>query len=96
MMVIRNTVVLLIQKNTRKRNIKTANFVVLILRACVFFEPLKVFLPVAGALAAVGVAWGVAQLTATGGLGEAPVLFLLAGLQTLLVGLIADMISRRN
>ena len=74
----------------------TANFVVLILRACVFFEPLKVFLPVAGALAAVGVAWGVAQLTATGGLGEAPVLFLLAGLQTLLVGLIADMISRRN
>jgi glycosyltransferase involved in cell wall biosynthesis len=74
----------------------TFNFVVLILRVSVYFEPLKVFLPVAGVLATVGLAWGVQQWMATGGLGEAPVLFLVSALQTLLVGLIADMISRRH
>ncbi len=74
----------------------TLNFLVLMLRACVYFEPLKVFLPVTGGLAVVGVLWGARQISQMGGIGDAPVLFLLAALQVLLVGLIADMISRRN
>ncbi len=74
----------------------TFNFIVLILRVSVYFEPLKVFLPTAGALALAGTIWGVRQIMADAGLGEAPVLLLVSALQILLVGLIADMISRKN
>jgi glycosyltransferase involved in cell wall biosynthesis len=73
----------------------TFNFIVLILRVSIYFEPLKVFLPVAAALAVVGAAYGGYQAWA-GNLGEGPVLLLVAALQILLVGLIADMISRKN
>ena len=73
----------------------TFNFLVLILRVSVYFEPLKVFLPAAGLLALSGVAYGVVQVVA-GNLGEAPVLLCVSALQILLVGLIADMISRRH
>jgi len=73
----------------------TFNFLVLILRVSIYFEPLKVFLPVSGALAAAGLFYGILQAVA-GDLGEGPVLLLVAALQILLVGLIADMISRKN
>ncbi len=73
----------------------TFNFLVLILRVSIYFEPLKVFLPVSGALAAAGLFYGFLQVAA-GDLGEGPVLLLVAALQMLLVGLIADMISRKN
>lgn len=75
----------------------TFNFLVLILRVSVYFEPIKVFLPVTLLLAASGLGWGAAQaLTSERGLGEAPLFLLVAALQVGLVGLIADMISRRN
>lgn len=74
----------------------TFNFLVLILRVSVYFEPLRVFLPVSGVLALGGIAWGALQWRGSGGLGEAPVLLLVAALQILLVGLIADMISRKR
>ena len=73
----------------------TFNFVVLILRVIVYFEPLKIFLPIAGLLAVAGLAYGGVQ-TFAGNLGEGPVLLLVAALQILLSGLIADMISRKN
>jgi glycosyltransferase involved in cell wall biosynthesis len=73
----------------------TFNFVVLILRVSVYFEPLKVFLPVSGLLAAAGLAYAGLQVR-QGNLGEGPVLLLVTALQILLVGLIADMISRKN
>lgn len=73
----------------------TFNFLVLILRVSVYFEPLKVFLPVSAALALGGLAYAGLQAWA-GDLGEGPVLLLVAALQILLVGLIADMISRKN
>jgi glycosyltransferase involved in cell wall biosynthesis len=73
----------------------TFNFVVLILRVSVYFEPLKVFLPLSGTLAVVGLAYAGLQVS-QGNLGEGPVLLLVSALQVLLVGLIADMISRRN
>ncbi len=74
----------------------TFNFLVLILRVSVYFEPLKVFLPISGLLALFGLIWGFVQWRLIGGLGEAPVLLLVSALQILLVGLIADMISRKR
>ena len=73
----------------------TLNFLTLILRVCVYFEPLKVFLPASGLLFAAGLAYAGVQV-AQGNLGEGPVLLLVSALQILLVGLIADMISRKN
>ncbi len=73
----------------------TFNFTVLILRVSIFFEPFKVFLPVSGALAVAGLAYGGYQVN-QGNLGEGPVLLLVASLQIFCVGLIADMISRKN
>lgn len=73
----------------------TLNFLVLILRVCAHFEPLRVFVPAAVALALGGLGMGAWQVFQQGGLGEAPVLLLVASLQVLLSGLIADMISRR-
>ena len=73
----------------------TLNFLTLILRVCVYFEPLKVFLPASGLLFAGGFAYGIYQVM-QGNLGEGPVLLLVSALQILLVGLIADMISRKN
>jgi glycosyltransferase involved in cell wall biosynthesis len=73
----------------------TFNFLVLILRISIYFEPLKVFLPASGLLALAGIAYGGWQVR-QGNLGEAPVLLLVSALQILLVGLIADMISRRH
>ena len=73
----------------------TFNFLVLILRVSIYFEPLKVFLPVAGLLALAGVAYGAWQ-TKAGNLGEGPVLLIVSALIILLNGLIADMISRKH
>jgi glycosyltransferase involved in cell wall biosynthesis len=74
----------------------TLNFVVLILRVCAHFEPLRVFIPVATLLFTAGVIHGSYQLWQLRGLGEGPVLLLVASLQVLMSGLIADMISRRR
>jgi glycosyltransferase involved in cell wall biosynthesis len=73
----------------------TFNFTVLILRVSMYFEPLKVFLPIAGLLAAAGVAYGVVQVRA-GNFGEGPLLLLVSALLILLFGAVADMISRKN
>jgi len=73
----------------------TFNFLVLILRVSIYFEPLKVFLPISGLLALGGVGYGIWQVRA-GNLGEAPVLLIVSALNILLVGLIADMISRKH
>lgn len=74
----------------------TFNFLVLILRVSMYFEPLKVFLPVTLLLGTLGVVTGTAQIVAGADLGEVPVLLLVSALQLGLVGLIADMISRRH
>lgn len=75
----------------------TLNFVMLILRVSMYFEPLKVFMPLTFLLFASGLAWGVTQAAHSElGLGEGPLFLLFAALQTGLLGLIADMISRRR
>jgi len=75
----------------------TFNFMVLILRASVFFEPLKVFMPIAMALFAAGLGWTAYEFFVNGhGLAEGGLFLFVASLQTGLAGLIADMISRRD
>jgi len=74
----------------------TFNFTVLILRVCTHFDPLRVFVPAAGLLATLGLGLGAYQVSTLNGIGELPVLLLVAALQVLLSGLIADMISRRH
>jgi glycosyltransferase involved in cell wall biosynthesis len=73
----------------------TLNFLVLILRVSIYFHPLKVFLPVAGLLGAGGFALGCVQVW-HGNLGQGSELLMLAALNILIGGLIADMISRKN
>ena len=73
----------------------TFNFLVLILRVSAFFEPLKIFLPVTMILFALGISVGTVQLL-HGDLGDVTATILAAALQVGLVGLLADMISRRN
>jgi glycosyltransferase involved in cell wall biosynthesis len=73
----------------------TLNFLVLSLRVAVYFEPMKVFVPVASALGITGLFYAGYQAW-QGDLGEGPILLLSAALNILLVGLVADMISRKN
>jgi glycosyltransferase involved in cell wall biosynthesis len=73
----------------------TFNFLVLILRVSMFFEPLKIFLPVTLVLGALGMTVGAVQIV-QGDLGDVTATILAATLQVGLVGLLADMISRRN
>ncbi len=84
------------QGNSKIRPIQdTFNFLVLILRVTAFFEPLKIFLPLTILLFVLGVTVGTVQLLA-GDLGDVTATILAAALQVGLVGLLADMISRRN
>ncbi len=73
----------------------TFNFLVLILRVSAFFEPLKIFLPVTMLLLVTGLTVGTIQVV-QGDLGDVTATILASALQVGLVGLLADMISRRN
>lgn len=68
-------------------------FLLLILRTIVFFNPLKVFMPVGGAIALAGLAKLIYDIV-IGNLSESAVLALLAALVIWAVGLLADQNSR--
>lgn len=72
------------------------NFVVLMLRTMILFRPLKVFAPLAGLLVAAAVGVAVAsELVPPYEVMDVTALFLfIAGLQMLLVGVLADLILR--
>jgi glycosyltransferase involved in cell wall biosynthesis len=86
------------------------DFVILVLRTAMLFQPLKIFVPLAlgaGLLGAVKVAWDIVGLftrptTARGwallfqpALSTSAILLLLLGVQLLLVGMVADGVLRR-
>ncbi|NTU47898.1 MAG: glycosyltransferase family 2 protein [Syntrophobacteraceae bacterium] len=75
----------------------TLNFLILIVRLATYFNPLKVFVPPAMLILAAGILHGLYQLISSrlAGIGEVPVLLILAGIQILFLGLLADLISRR-
>jgi hypothetical protein len=75
----------------------TLNFLLLIVRVVTYFNPLKVFLPASVVLLLLGVIFGLYQIIGSGfhGIGQAPVLLILAGTQIAFMGLLAEMISKK-
>ncbi len=74
----------------------TINLLNLIIRTSLYFNPLKIFVPAAGVLLAAGLALLVHRLIAGGGGMVTTVVLLMAGLQFLALGLLADLIDKRS
>lgn len=86
-------------KRTGKSKIKpvrdTYNFFMLIVRTTVYFNPLRVFMPIGLFLLTAGFGKMVYEIAIGGGLAETSVLLLLSAFQTVGLGLIADMVNKR-
>lgn len=74
----------------------TLNFLLLIVRMVVTFRPLNVFLPTAAVLLLLGVAKAGLDFAHTGAFGTASAILILAALQIALMGLLADLVTRRT
>jgi len=73
----------------------TYRFFMLIVRTTVYFNPLRVFMPLGAGLGTLGMGKLAHEIIVTGGLAETSVLLLLGSFQTIALGLIADMINKR-
>jgi len=86
-------------KRTGRSKIKpvrdTINFLMLIVRTTLYFNPLRVFLPAGFIVFLLGVAKLAHEIAIGGGLAETSVLLLLGAFQTVALGLLADMIDKR-
>lgn len=86
-------------KRTGKSKIKpikdTYNFFMLIIRTTVYFNPLKVFMPIGFLLMILGLGKMVYEISVGGGLAETSVILFLTAFQTVGLGLIADMLNKR-
>lgn len=71
------------------------NFVILIIRICACFKPLSVFVPPALLLIFLGVVKGTIDYTQQHHLGGLSITMTLTGIQTLFIGLLADLIDQR-
>jgi glycosyltransferase involved in cell wall biosynthesis len=89
--------------NYRKRTGKSSihpirdfiNFTILIIRICACFKPLNVFVPPALLLITLGVLKGTIDYTQQHHLGGLSITMTLTGIQTLFIGLLADLIDQR-
>jgi len=70
--------------------------ILLMLRCIMLFNPLKVFAPVSIVMLAMGSVYLVIEIMRTGGVPDGAVLSILAGIITLLFGLLGDQISLVN
>lgn len=86
-------------KRTGKSKIRpikdTYNFAMLIVRTTVYFNPLRVFMPLGATLFSAGAFKMAHEIVVSGGLAEASVFLMLGSCQTVALGLIADMINKR-
>jgi glycosyltransferase involved in cell wall biosynthesis len=74
----------------------TLNFVQLILRIALYFEPLKIFLPLSGVLILLAVAWGVYSRLILGKLADvSTIVITMTAVQVMVVGLLAELVNRR-
>ncbi len=73
----------------------TYNFFMLIIRTVLYFNPLRVFMPVGFTLFVLGMVKMTHEIWVGGGLAETSVLLFLGGFQTIALGLLADMIDKR-
>jgi len=71
------------------------NFTILIVRICACFKPLNVFVPPALLLILLGVLKGAIDYTQHHYLGGLSIAMTLTGIQTLFIGLLADLIDQR-
>jgi len=71
------------------------NFVVLVIRICACFKPLSVFVPPAVILIGLGVLKGAIDYAGQHHLGGLSITMTLTGIQTLFIGLLADLIDQR-
>lgn len=70
----------------------TASYLATVLRMVLYFRPLKVFLPLSGALIAAGAAKSVASFVLTGSMQESDIVVMTAGFMTCMLGLLAEVI----
>lgn len=86
-------------KRTGKSKIRpikdTYNFAMLIVRTTVYFNPLRVFMPLGATLFSAGAFKLAHEILVGGGLAEASVFLMLGSCQMVALGLIADMINKR-
>ena len=74
----------------------TLNFLKLIIRTILFFDPLRVFLPISVFFMLGSVGVGVGSYVITGKLMDVTtVLLMITGIQMLMLGMIADTMNRR-
>lgn len=71
------------------------NFIVLVIRICACFKPLNVFIPPAVGLIVLGVIKGAIDYAGQRHLGGLSITMTLTGIQTLFIGLLADLIVQR-
>jgi hypothetical protein len=71
------------------------NFTILIIRICACFKPLYVFVPPALLLIALGILKGAIDYSQHHYLGGLSITMTLTGIQTLFIGLLADLIDQR-
>jgi glycosyltransferase involved in cell wall biosynthesis len=74
----------------------TFSFFLLIVRMVVTFRPLNVFLPTAAGLFLLGLVKAGLDFNRTGAFGTASAILILAALQIALMGLLADLVTRRT
>lgn len=71
-------------------------FITLIFRIIMYFKPLKFFLIPAAVLVLAGIIYGIYEvIKLPTGLGDLPVLLLIIGIQTILIGFLADSLSKK-
>ena len=71
------------------------NFTILIIRICACFKPLNVFVPPALLLILLGIVKGTIDYTQHHHLGGLAITMTLTGIQTLFIGLLADLLDQR-
>ncbi len=74
----------------------TLSFITLIVRTILYFNPLRVFLPVSGALLFIGIGVGLAEAILIRNVTTVALMFILTGVQVGVIGLLADLIEKRG
>jgi hypothetical protein len=74
----------------------TLNFIKLIVRTVMFFDPLKVFLPISLPLLIGGIVLILTEVILYRNINTVSVLITLSGLNILTVGMLAEMIANKN
>jgi len=74
----------------------TLNFIQLIIRMVMYFEPLRIFLPLSLSLIIPGILLTLYQAFFLRNISTAAIIILLAGIQLLAIGMLADLIDKRS